>query len=147
MRLINYLLVFLCVVFLYTCHTAVKVTETPPYIRQIRPNDVIGYHSPVQMRIAWYPYRNLSVKKKANNDWTVVQNDTMSKEGFIPVILIDYLNNTDSIWLEMNTDNETLGRLIKHTLMTDEPITKPYSSYFEFASCTRCHPPEVDKGF
>lgn len=99
------------------------------------------------MRIAWFPYKNLSVKQKANNDWVVVNNDENNQEGSIPVILIDYLNGTDSIWLEMTTDNETLGKLVKHTLMTAEPITKPFSQYFEIASCTRCHPSNIDKGF
>lgn len=147
MRLLNYFVIAVFIGFLVTCRTSLQTTETPPYIRQIRPADVAGYHSPVQMRIAWYPYRNLSVKQRATNEWVVVQDSDANKEGFIPVILIDYMNHTDSIWLEMNTDNETLGKLIKHTLMTEKPISKPFSSYFEIASCTPCHPAEIERGF
>jgi len=146
MRLYRLVPIFLISMLYFTCKTPVETVDTAPFIRQIKPNEVKSYHQPVQMRIAWFPYKNISVKQKADNEWVVLPTND-GKEGHVPVILVDYLNQTDSIWIEMDTDNETLGRLIKHTLMTEEPITKPYSSYFEYASCTRCHPPEVDKGF
>jgi hypothetical protein len=132
-------------IFIITCTTSKVAVESSG--RQIRPSDVKGYHSPVSMRIAWFPYNDLTIKKRSDNDWVVVKNDSTAKKGAMPVILVDYLNGTDSVWINMNTDNETLGKLIKHTLMTEEPIKKPFASYFEISKCGKCHPAEIDKGF
>ena len=137
-------LLFLAI-FIITCKTSKVATESTG--RQIRPSDVKGYHSPVSMRIAWFPYNDLAIKQKSDNDWVVVKNDSTSQKGAMPVILVDYLNGTDSVWINMNTDNETLGKLIKHTLMTEEPIKKPFSSFFEVSKCGKCHPSHIDKGF
>ena len=146
MRQYRFLLLLLIPIGYLTCTAPVKTVNSAPFIRQMKPNEVTSYHRPVQMRIAWFPYKDISVEQRADNEWVVLPAKD-EKEGNVPVILIDYLNHTDSIWLEMDTDNETLGKLVKHTLMTEEPITKPYSNYFEYASCTRCHPQGVDKGF
>ena len=56
----NVLLVYLVFITLFfvTCKTAMAPIETTG--RQIKPNDVMGYHSPVTMRIAWLPYEDLT---------------------------------------------------------------------------------------
>jgi hypothetical protein len=53
----------------------------------------------------------------------------------------------DTIWIDMNTDTELLGRLVKHSLMTQEPIQRPYTNFFEVASCEKCHPAHVKVEF
>jgi len=141
-RDISILIPFL--VFFVTCKPSQELV--PVKARQIRPSEVSAYHSPAVMKIAWYPYKDLELKKTSKDNWVIVKSDS-TKQGAIPVILITYPDSGDSIWLEMNTDNELLGRLMKHTLMTQAPITEPLGEYLEMAKCSTCHPGDVDKGF
>ncbi len=115
--------------------------------RQIRPAEVRGYHQPITAQIAWFPYRDLTIKQTSDGNWIVVRQESTAKEGAMPVILIKYPESQDSVWIPMDTDNATLGKLIKHTLMTEEHIKKPYASFFEISKCEKCHPAEIDKGF
>jgi hypothetical protein len=126
---------------------ACKTYESPaPQMRQIKTSEAISYHQPMNIRIAWYPYENKVLKQTANNQWKVVPSDT-TRKGAIPAILITYPNTSDSIWFEMDTRNATLGKLLKHSLMTQEPISRPLDEFLEVASCTKCHPSDVPVNF
>ena len=118
----------------------------PIKARTIVPSEVSSYHNPANMKIGWVPYKDLELKRTGKDNWVVVKSDS-SKQGAIPVILITYPVSGDSIWLDMNTDNEVLGRLMKHTMMTQIPISMPVGEYLEEAKCSKCHPSDVDKGF
>jgi hypothetical protein len=124
--------------------------ETPknlvPTIRQVSPDEVKNYHQNIEMTIAWYPYENGVFERNKDNEWVVVKNET-GKEGIIPVILIKYPETGDSIWLDMNTASEDLGMLLKHSLMTQEPISRPFTNFLEVATCTKCHPNDVEVDF
>ncbi|MCB0496910.1 MAG: hypothetical protein KDC79_12300 [Cyclobacteriaceae bacterium] len=129
--------------FMVTCKTS-KVTSVAhePTLRQIKPSEVMGYHDPMNLNIAWYPYEDLMLKQTKDNNWVVVKSDSTRKSA-IPVILITYPGRPDSIWVQMDTENALLGKLIKHSLMTKEPIHEPFGEFFAEAKCTKCHPSNV----
>ncbi|MEQ8357957.1 MAG: hypothetical protein RH860_00620 [Cytophagales bacterium] len=123
-----------------------KDIHTESSIRQIRPADVRGFHNPIEMTIAWYPYENKKLTMTSKHEWKI-EDDENGRQGNVPVILIRYPLSGDSIWLDMNTKSEDLGMLIKHTLMTQIPIKRPFTNYLEAASCTGCHPEDVEVDF
>ena len=100
----------------------------------------------MEMKIAWFPYENLALKQTKANNWVIVESDSTRKSA-IPVIMISYPETGDSIWVQMDTKNDLLGKLIKHSLMTQVPISTPYSEYFEKAKCQNCHPADVPVNF
>ncbi len=126
-----------------TCHQYTEITASPS-VRHLKPSEVAAYHQAINLTIAWVPYEDsqtLVMTKK--DEWKVVRNDGPYKTGNIPVILVTYPGSTDTIWIDMNTDNALLGKLIKHSLMTQEPIRRPFVQFFEEASCQKCHPADV----
>ena len=135
------LLMFLGMVLLMCTPQKLKPTR----IRQLSPQEVVGYHNPMELQIAWFPYKSHSLKQVEDDKW-VVEYDS-NKTGAVPVILITYPESNDSIWLDMSTKSETLGKLLKHSLMTQEPITEPLGDFLEVASCSKCHPADVPVNF
>lgn len=119
----------------------------PRRILQINPAEVTAYHPPVSMQIGWFPYHEDKLVRTGKDEWKVVKNEEEGNSGAIPQILIHYPHTTDSIWLDMNIDNALLGKLIKHTLMTQVPIERPFAEYFEVATCSRCHPSHIKIDF
>lgn len=145
----NYLFIVSAIILLSVsmCKTQEQpVVDKVPTIRQVSPEDVRNYHDKIEMTIAWYPYENGVFKRNKDNEWVVVKEES-GKKGTIPVILIKYPATGDSIWLDMNTASEDLGMLLKHSLMTQEPIRRPFAEYLEVASCTKCHPADVEVDF
>ena len=136
---------FVLLGFMVTCKTT-KVESTPPVARQIKPSEVTGYHDPINLRIAWFPYEDLALKQTKDNNWVMVESDSTRKSA-IPVILITYPGKKDSIWIQMDTPNALFGKLLKHSLMTKKPIHEPFGEYFAQASCTECHPDHVKVDF
>ncbi|MDX1407058.1 MAG: hypothetical protein R3330_02965 [Saprospiraceae bacterium] len=116
-------------------------------IRQIRPADIRAYHDPVKMEIAWVPYQEHRLTRTSKGEWRVVKDEETDRESAMPMILVSYPGTTDSIWLDMNMDNEMLGRLLKHTLMTQVPLSRPFTRYVEIATCGSCHPRHIDIDF
>ena len=131
---------------LLTCTQTKELVPTG--IRNTKPSQVSSYHESVNMKIAWVPYeQNQTLVKTKKNEWKVVKGEEPNKIGNVPVILVTYPNSTDTIWIDMNTSNELLGKLVKHSLMTQEPIRRPFVEYFEEASCQKCHPSDVKVDF
>ncbi len=118
----------------------------PTKARQLKPEEVRGYHNAVEMKIAWFPYKDLELKKTKENNWVMVNSDS-GRTSTVPVIMITYPNSGDSIWIDMNIKNEILGKLVKHTLMTQVPIYEPYGEYFAEAKCSKCHPSNIEVNF
>ncbi len=69
------------------------------------------------------------------------------REVRYPMIMITYPEGNDTVWVQMSTKNDLLGKLIKHSLMTQVPIKRPYEEYFEQAQCSSCHPSDVKVDF
>ena len=134
------ILIFLIV----TCSTKRDLALTS--VRQLEPNKVSSYHDPIHLTIAWYPYENQQFERTSKDEWRIVKSDS-TQTGTMPVILIEYPLSRDSIWLDMNTESEMLGKLLKHSLMTQEPIKRPFNDFFQSASCTKCHPSDLKVNF
>lgn len=115
--------------------------------RQLKTADIAAYHPPIQMTVAWVPYEDLKLMKTSKNEWKIVKDGEAGKQGNVPMMLVTYPNSNDTIWIDMNMENELLGKLIKHSLMTQEPIKRPFGQFFEVASCQKCHPAEVKVDF
>lgn len=119
----------------------------PTRARQVKTTQVIGYHAPVELTIAWYPYQELEFKQKKDRNWVIFSDTAQYRGGMIPMILVTYPESKDSIWMDMHVDTRLLGNLIKHTLMTQEPIQRPFGQYLDRASCTKCHPKDIQVDF
>jgi hypothetical protein len=145
MKYLSILSLLLIAIITLKCSPTTELVSTPQG-RQVDPVNIAAYHAPINMQIAWMPYENLQLKQTKDNNWVVVESDS-AKTGVIPVIQLVYPNSGDTVWVQMNTKNDLLGRLIKHSLMTQEPIFEPYSDYFEKAKCSNCHPADVKVDF
>jgi hypothetical protein len=60
-------------IFTLTC-TTTKHLE-PSRARQLKPSEVQGYHDPMELKIAWFPYEDLELKKTKPNNWVMVNFD------------------------------------------------------------------------
>ena len=131
-----------------TALTCTQMKELQPTrVRQVQPGDVSGWHQPLTLQIGWFPYKEYSFERTGKNEWRVVKDEEADNSGDIPEILVTHPNTSDSVWLSMNIDNALLGKLVKHTLMTEEPIFEPLEEYFEVATCGKCHPEHVKIDF
>ena len=122
------------------------VKEDYNRIRSTHPTEVSSFHAPVKMEIAWVPYEEHRLVKTKKNEWKMVKDDDIRVASRMPMILITYPDATDSLWLDMNTDSEMLGKLVKHSMMTQVPISRPFAEYFEVAKCGTCHPSHINTG-
>ncbi len=100
----------------------------------------------MNMQIAWIPYKSLKLKETKKHNWVVIEDDS-GKESALPMIMITSPSSSDTVWVQMSTKNDLLGKLVKHSLMTQVPIKRPYEEYFEQAKCTSCHPSDVKVDF
>lgn len=114
--------------------------------RTLQTSEVRAFHPPLELSIGWVPYEEQKLVKTASNEWKIVKEEP-GKQSAVPYILVTYPGGTDSIWIDMNTDNAVLGKLIKHSLMAQAPIQRPYDDFFKMNSCQRCHPPGTSLGF
>lgn len=144
MRFLKLFIIIFASITVITC-TSTKHME-PSKARQLKPSEVRGYHKPIEMKIAWFPYEEIELKKTKENHWVMVNSDS-AKSSAIPVIMVTYPDSNDSIWIDMNIKNEILGKLVKHTLMTQVPIFEPYGDYLEAAQCSKCHPSNIKVNF
>ena len=136
--------IVLMAVFIVRCSGYKEVPA--PTGKQLAPSNIQAYHDPVEMKIAWVPYQNVRLTETRNRDWVVVEDDS-AEESALPMIMITYPASGDTAWVHMGTKNALLGKLLKHTLMTQQPITRPYEGYFEQAQCISCHPGHVKVDF
>ena len=120
----------------------------PSRVMQVQPSEVSAFHRPVSVQVGWFPYREYRLARTSRDEWQVVKNeDESTKTGVIPQLLIHYPHSGDSLWLDLNIDNALLGKLIKHTIMTEAPITRPFGTYMEVAACSKCHPSDIEIDF
>lgn len=127
------------------CAPAKKQFE-PAQARHLSPSEISSYHNAVNMRIGWMPYEEIEYEQASDNRWVLLESDSTSS-GLVPVIMITYPATGDSIWFNMNMKNATLGKLLKHTMMTQKPIYEPIETYLADAKCASCHPSDVKVNF
>ncbi len=139
--LVLYLILF-C--FIISCAPSPKLDIEPVRIRQFKEWKAVRFHDKIELKIGWYPYEEGSSQQTSSEEWAVTfENSSGSVDGYMPVIILKQPNSQDSISFEMNIDDATLGKLLKHTLMTQIPIQRPFKDYLANADCSLCHPKEV----
>ncbi|NND08658.1 MAG: hypothetical protein HKN87_19975 [Saprospiraceae bacterium] len=127
------------------CSRTKQATE--PRNRITSPSDITNFHPEINIKIGWVPYKNQKLVQTGRNEWKIVPHGEDDKEGFVPTMVVSYPESSESIVLDMNIKNELLGKLIKHSAMTMEPIRRPFVEYFEEAKCQNCHPHDVKVDF
>jgi hypothetical protein len=114
--------------------------------RTFSPKEIFSFHKEMNVKVGWMPYQNHRVVKTGENNWKIIESNDEIFQGNAPVILVTYASG-DSILLDMNIENELLGKLIKHSAMTQQPITRPFNAYLEKAKCDSCHPQYKEVNF
>ena len=127
------------------CSRTKQIAE--PKIRITSPSAISNFHPEINIKIGWVPYKNQKLVQTGRNEWKIVPHGDGDKEGFVPTMVISYPESEESIVLDMNIKNELLGKLIKHSAMTMEPIRRPFVEYFEETKCQNCHPHDVKVDF
>jgi hypothetical protein len=118
--------------------------ETKSRYRRIQKESAIQFHKPVELKIGWYPYNERKMERTGNNVWSISPSDSADRKGMIPVIHVKNPETDSTLWVYMDIDNELLGKLIKHSLMTEVPIEFPLTEYLEKADCQKCHPQHIE---
>ena len=102
------------------------------------------FHNKIEMNIGWYPYEEAEVTNTNREISIVLPRDSSVVSGSSPFIQIVYPTTDDSITLDLDIDNELLGKIIKQTLMTQMPIQRPLKEFIKKADCSTCHPAHID---
>ncbi|NND94764.1 MAG: hypothetical protein HKN45_07835 [Flavobacteriales bacterium] len=144
-RIAFFLLLILSVVI--NCSRGPLQSSGPEIARTMQPEDISGFHSPINIKLGWVPYENQKLVQTGKNEWKVVQRDEKDKKGKVPVLYVQHGGSEEALLLDMNIDNQLLGKLIKHSAITQEPIARPFGEFFERASCDKCHPADVEADF
>ncbi len=132
------------VVIIIGCSTSSKTNTQPVKIRKFKEWKAARFHEKVELKIGWYPYEKGSSEEVNSEEWAVSFKDSSgSIDGYMPVIILRNGNSNDSLSLGMDIDDEILGKLLKHTLMTQIPIQRPFKDYLAQADCSLCHPQEI----
>lgn len=140
MRMYGTALVFGAASLLAAC--APTAQTTAPRTRTMSVDDATRHHQPVQLQVAWREYREHVMRATGDATWAVT--DEVAKVGEVPVLVVSYPDTTKDLTLRMDIDDALLGKLLKHTLMTQQPITTPLGQYLQVAQCSSCHPADVD---
>ena len=126
-----------------TCKQYKEVSASQPTTsRQLRPNEVARFHASLEIKIAWVPYEENQVVEFEDSQYIFKYDDGVKSGRALPMIVIDHPYG-DSILIEMDIDNELLGKLIKRSIMTQKPIERPFTKYFDEARCQSCHPSDI----
>ena len=104
-------------------------------------SDAAYYHRALEMHVGWLPYSEEEVVATGNSKWAASKET--GKKGLVPVIIVSYPDTTYSLSLKMDIDNALLGKLVKHSLMTQKAITWPLEEYLAEADCAQCHPAHI----
>ena len=126
-----------------------KALQVPPdRVRTWNPKDVSSFHPAITIKLGWVPYEDQEVVQTGDFEWKVVQSkggDDVPKA--VPILFIESAMTEESLMVEMNIENELLGKLIKHSAMTQQPIQRPFVKFFEEAKCESCHPADIPVDF
>lgn len=121
-----------------------KSSKYQSRVRNIKPQTAQAYHKPIKLQIGWYPYEESKLQRTGQNEYRIVSEDSLNKKGAMPVIIMSYGDSSRALWIDMDTDEALLGKLLKHSLMTEIPVKWPYQQYFEKADCAKCHPSSIE---
>ncbi|MCA9741939.1 MAG: hypothetical protein H6695_10940 [Deferribacteres bacterium] len=123
------------------CASAPK-TKVAPQVRQVAPDAVSSFHKKLQIQVGWLPYKNAEVINVDGSRWAVSSGDSTGA-GEIPVMIVRQGEDGEPVQLGMDIDDALLGKLLKHSLMTEVPIKRPFDEFLKEADCATCHPSSV----
>ena len=115
--------------------------------RTINPSDLSSIHPGVSLTVGWMPYQSHKLVQTGDHEWKIVKNESDDNGGMSPIIMVTYPGIPDTMYLDMNIDNELLGKLIKHSAITQQRISRPFATFFENAKCETCHPKHIKIDF
>ena len=138
---------FLLIVFIVVNCSKRSMQLTPDRTRTLKPNDITSFHPEITIKLGWVPYEDQKLIQTGKNEWKIVQHKPEDKAGKIPVLFVESPSAEEPILLDMNIENQLLGKLIKHSAITQQAIQRPFAKFFEEAKCQSCHPPEIKVDF
>ncbi len=136
----TYILLFLLII---SCSSERKALRDSPRIRVFEEWKGQNFHKPIELKIGWYRYKESDAFQDSSNLWAVTLKDSGKVYGSSPILMVSYPDSSDGIYFDMDVDDALLGKLIKHSLMTQLPIKRPFKEFFAEADCSSCHPSEV----
>ena len=77
--------------------------------RTIDPGQVSSIHPNVSITVGWMPYQSNKLIQTGDYEWKIVKNDNDDTGGLSPIIMVTYPDAPDTLFLDMNIDNELLG--------------------------------------
>ncbi|NNE48404.1 MAG: hypothetical protein HKN37_17265 [Rhodothermales bacterium] len=125
--------------FLFQACSPKQASVRSTRYREFRMGEAERYHKPINLQIGWFPYEESRMERMENGD-LVVMKDSLMTTGAMPAIVVSYTDTTHLVWLDVDTDDALLGQLIKYSLMTEAPISEPFSEYLQAVDCSDCHP-------
>jgi hypothetical protein len=137
---IIYLLLSLLII---SCTAEKKFLRESPRIRVFEEWKGQNFHKPLELKIGWYKYKESGAIEDSSNLWAVAFKDSGKVYGSSPILMVSYPDSTDGIYFDMDVDDALLGKLIKHSLMTQLPIKRPFKEFFATADCASCHPSAI----
>ena len=135
--------VMVCAMFVLAgCSSSAKRAQAPPQVRTVEQTKITSFHKPLEIKVGWLPYESAEVIKVAGNRWAVSRDDSAAGRSF-PVLVIQQGADSEPVQLGMDTDDALLGKLLKHSLMTEVPIKRPFDKFLQEADCAKCHPSSI----
>ena len=133
----------LFLIIIGNCNRNVSREITVENLREFAPGDISSFHPELRVSVGWAPYEEKEMVPAGRNKWLVLNGHDAGRTGLMPFLMVTYPKTKDSIYLDMEISNELLGKLIKHSAMTQVPIARPFTSFFDNARCEKCHPPHI----
>ncbi len=125
------------------CGSNVQLEKKEARMRKIDKWEGQNFHREIAMKVAWIPYNEGTMTETKDNQWSLSFPDSNAAEGMLPVMILSYPDSNHFVMIDLHMDNALLGNLIKHTLMTEAPIERPFMEYLKTSDCSKCHPPDI----
>lgn len=142
--ILNTLILSLAFFIVASCSSSSKVVEKSPEIKTFKNWKAHKFNKKIELNVGWYEYQNEELVKVDKNVWEVKEKENNEEVGAIPAIIIKHPETGDSLWVNMDIDEALLGTILKHSLMTEVQIKRPFSEFFKQAQCTKCHPSHIN---
>ena len=138
---ITYLIISLFLIsIIYNCAPSKEMVVNRN--RTYQSNEISSFHQGLSVSIGWIPYQEQEMVRTSKNEWKMKRTDKEDGAS-MPVIVISHPESQDTTIINMTIENELLGKLIKHSLMTQQEISRPFYEFLENAKCESCHPAHI----
>ena len=133
------LLVFLVA----ACASTSKEVSTRQSVRTMKSEDPSSYHNEINLQVGWFEYDESALELVEPGVYVESFSDSTTISGKMPVIVLSYPDSGKTFTFGMDVDNELLGKLLKHSLMSEIPVQRPLSGFLERSDCSKCHPSDI----